>query len=249
MNIDVELAICYLNHTWRKELISFEVDDEDPCVECEIADRAEDEWRRKNPTKDVSAIGMITFEKEPEWLITWGECGDEDTVCPKCGKCTLKTHDHSTECSTCLWHGHNAIRARADEDAGVDITRCSECTPRPKNGVLRLGWEQWVRMFQPIKNTLNPNAPYDGFMFETYGPEYEAVVRAQADLEYPNRVWTLISGEADEITEGWHYVNRLGYFITSEPYDPALQYHVDETTDEDFDDLSEDELEEEENET
>jgi len=90
------------------------------------------------------------------------------------------------------WNGgtHHALPALrlacaqsccAREDA-EDITWCPECEPLPKDGVLRLGWEQWVRMFKPIKNFIDQNASVDGYMFETSGPEYEAVAKARSKI-------------------------------------------------------------------
>lgn len=73
----------------------------------------------------------------------------------------------------------------------------------------------WEEKYKPIKNHLDDNASWDGTMFETYGEEL-AFVKAQA----PNTIWTY--GEEDDkfyIQAGWHYVNRLGYFITEVPFE------------------------------
>ena len=37
----------------------------------------------------------------------------------------------------------------------------------------------------------------------------------------PNRVWTLIEGDSGNlwITNGYHFVNRLNYFITEVPFE------------------------------
>ncbi|CAB4121830.1 hypothetical protein UFOVP26_33 [uncultured Caudovirales phage] len=73
----------------------------------------------------------------------------------------------------------------------------------------------WEEKYKPIKNHLDDNASFDGIMFETYGEEL-AFVKAQA----PDTIWTY--GEEDDkfyIQAGWHYVNRLGYFITEVPFE------------------------------
>lgn len=73
----------------------------------------------------------------------------------------------------------------------------------------------WEEKYKPIKNHLDDNASWDGTMFETYGEEL-AFVKAQA----PNTIWTY--GEEDGkfyIQAGWHYVNRIGYFITEVPFE------------------------------
>jgi hypothetical protein len=40
-------------------------------------------------------------------------------------------------------------------------------------------YDEWIEKYRPIKNPLNPDAPYDGTMFETYGQEYEEVFNFQ----------------------------------------------------------------------
>ena len=70
--------------------------------------------------------------------------------------------------------------------------------------------EQFFSLHRPLPNSLNPDAPYDGCMFETFGDELEHVRRAD-----PRHVWTLIAGDGAEfVRRGFHTVNRLGYFLT-----------------------------------
>jgi len=38
----------------------------------------------------------------------------------------------------------------------------------------------------------------------------------------------MIDEDGSRINEGWHFANRMGYFITEVPYDPHIQYIVDE---------------------
>jgi hypothetical protein len=76
-------------------------------------------------------------------------------------------------------------------------------------------WPWFERKFKPIKNTIATNAPYDGCMFETFGPERDEV------LKHPNnKVWTVIDGEGRDmyLIAGWHIVNRLGYMVSTEPW-------------------------------
>jgi hypothetical protein len=82
-----------------------------------------------------------------------------------------------------------------------------------------LDWEQelddWTVKYKPIKNHLDDNASGDGDMFETFGPEVE-FVRAQD----PRCIWTLVDcGDALYIINGYHFVNRLNYFVTEVPFD------------------------------
>ena len=73
-------------------------------------------------------------------------------------------------------------------------------------------YDEWEEKFIPTKNSIDDNASYDGIMFETFGPELEAVRNADPDC-----VWTLIcddEADNDVILKGYHLVNRMGYFIT-----------------------------------
>lgn len=43
-----------------------------------------------------------------------------------------------------------------------------------------IDWETFVSTYRPLPNPLDNNASYDGFMLETYGPEFDHV-RAQPE--------------------------------------------------------------------
>lgn len=87
-----------------------------------------------------------------------------------------------------------------------------------------LTWEEFEAQFKPIKNPFGEDAALDGFMFETYEPEATLVKAAD-----PMKVWTHIDGDNNctLITEGWHYVNRIGYVLTEVPFDPNCTYEID----------------------
>jgi hypothetical protein len=73
--------------------------------------------------------------------------------------------------------------------------------------------EEWDKTYKPIQNPFDPHASFDGVMFETYGKELE-FVKAQRDAF----IWTYIDGEdGTYIIEGFHFVNRIGYFVTAVP--------------------------------
>jgi hypothetical protein len=78
-----------------------------------------------------------------------------------------------------------------------------------------LNYEEWVDKYNPILNSINDNASFEGLLWETYGEEVKKV------LSYPReQVWTLIEVDDNMIViPGYHLVNRLGYFITDIPYD------------------------------
>lgn len=80
------------------------------------------------------------------------------------------------------------------------------------------GWSAWENKFKPIKNHLSEYK--DEVLFETYGDEVDFV--ANYDNKY---VWTRLQGDmSDLICAGYHYVNRLGYYITEVPWDDDMDY-------------------------
>lgn len=95
------------------------------------------------------------------------------------------------------------------------------------NQHLELNEDDFADRFKPIANHLNPNASFDwgqgfGTLFETYDEELD-FVRSQ---RYSN-IWTLLSGDdGDSIASGFHFVNRLGYFITAEAVPDGVTYDV-----------------------
>lgn len=77
-----------------------------------------------------------------------------------------------------------------------------------------INYDEWVNYYRPHRNHLDEHASFNGTMFETFGDEF-AYVRA---FDY-NRVWTFISDvDGDRIEPGMRIVDRLGYFITDEPW-------------------------------
>lgn len=101
--------------------------------------------------------------------------------------------------------------------------------------------DAWVDIFKPI---VNPNNDWDGCSysaFETYGEDYE-FVKAQDN----NKIWTEVDGdEGTYIVAGWHFVNRIQYYITENPWEdeytevPSWCYRTcdcqDETEDGEYD--------------
>ncbi|WP_347990065.1 hypothetical protein [Methylomonas sp. AM2-LC] len=61
--------------------------------------------------------------------------------------------------------------------------------------------------------TITANGREYGTLFNTYGAEHEHVKAIAAN--HNSKVWTLIEVDGKSFIEsGYHYVNRLGYFIT-----------------------------------
>lgn len=72
------------------------------------------------------------------------------------------------------------------------------------------GWDEWAEKFKPQDNHFNGQ----GKMYETYGEEYEYVKSI-----HPNFVWTYVDGDMSSlIIAGHHWVNRIGYYITENPW-------------------------------
>jgi len=92
------------------------------------------------------------------------------------------------------------------EQAIPDTNPAQAALPKRK----RISYEKWLVKYRPIKNTYDSNAPYDGYMFETYGAELEFIRNQPAA-----NVWTLVDCDGKLfICDGFHFVNRLGYFAT-----------------------------------
>jgi hypothetical protein len=88
----------------------------------------------------------------------------------------------------------------------------------------RMYLSTWEKLFIPEKNHITKNGDT---MFGIDGDEYEYV--KETLRKSPHRVWTLVDGYFGGncfIVEGWHFVNRLGYYITKNPYDPDSTYEV-----------------------
>jgi len=80
--------------------------------------------------------------------------------------------------------------------------------------------ELWFEKFKPIENTFEHAFwEYNGknYAFETLGTGMTEVLKVARTN--PNLVWTLI--ECDDgmyISPGYHFVNRMGYFICQVPF-------------------------------
>lgn len=85
--------------------------------------------------------------------------------------------------------------------------------------------DQWEDTYQPIQNTIDEYASWNGQMFDTYGND-ENIVIGVATLE-PRRVWTLVDTDNGySIINGMHWVNRVGYFITEKQWDTGATIEV-----------------------
>jgi hypothetical protein len=101
---------------------------------------------------------------------------------------------------------------------------------------IEMSFEDWVKEYKPIYNHIDPNASFqdesdNGLMFETYGDEVEFV-----KSQDPAKIW--MYGDGDDggsyIWNGWHIVNRIGYFVTEVPCPPdtTIQIQIGESPEE-----------------
>jgi hypothetical protein len=88
---------------------------------------------------------------------------------------------------------------------------------------IEMDFDEWCETYKPIPNNIVEDSSFDGTMFETYGAEYEFVKKAD-----PAYIW--MYGDGDDggtyIWNGWHIVNRIGYFITEVPCPPDTDMQV-----------------------
>jgi hypothetical protein len=81
-----------------------------------------------------------------------------------------------------------------------------------------MDWDSWIDQYKPIKDKQG-----EPVMFETYGKDLDTVLGT-----HPRYVWTYLEGDSGSlITEGYHLVNRLGYYITENPSQDDTEYEID----------------------
>lgn len=93
----------------------------------------------------------------------------------------------------------------------------------------RITFDQWEEQYKPTTNTLDSEASFNdgtgGLMFETFGKEHEAVISVAT--REPRRVWTLVDcDEGQVIINGYHQVNRVGYFVTENAWPSGTDIDV-----------------------
>ena len=99
------------------------------------------------------------------------------------------------------------------------------------NNFIELTFEEADEQFKFIPNNYDEYSSFDGLMFETYGDEVE-FVKSQS----PDKIW--MYGDGDDggsyIWNGWHIVNRIGYFVTEVPCPPdtTIQIQVGDSPEE-----------------
>ena len=85
-----------------------------------------------------------------------------------------------------------------------------------------MNYDEFIEKYKPIQNPFC-NAPFDGMTFETYGDEIDFV-----KLQDKNKICTIIDENDDlYIIDGYHFINRLGYFILNEPCYEEINILID----------------------
>ena len=108
-----------------------------------------------------------------------------------------------------------------DQDESV-----TNSTP-PSHESISLSEDEFEKLYPLIENHLNPSAGWSvgngrGCLFETFGDELEFVTSQD-----PSKVWTLVDyDEGSCIISGFHFVNRVGYLISTVPVDPNVNVEV-----------------------
>ena len=105
---------------------------------------------------------------------------------------------------------------------------------------IELTWDEWEEKFKPIKNHITkypePEAEYSSF--ETYGAEVEYVQTKIDD----RLVWTFGDGDmCTYLSSGYHYINRISYYVCTVPYEEDTEYQIIVSTEEECKCYSEDE--------
>lgn len=93
--------------------------------------------------------------------------------------------------------------------------------------------EEWEEQYTPMRNHMNPEASWNGTMFETYGDEVKFIYDFDS-----THIWTYCDGDdgGTYLVSGRHYVNRIGYFITEVPvpFDDLIEVMVSPPDDEEI---------------
>ena len=88
--------------------------------------------------------------------------------------------------------------------------------------------DEWESEYQPVDNTGDEYASWNGQMFETYGDDHNTVL-AVATRE-PRRVWTLVDTDNGQvIMNGYHQVNRIGYIVTEREWELGATINIEVT--------------------
>jgi hypothetical protein len=79
-----------------------------------------------------------------------------------------------------------------------------------------LTYDEWFDKYQPITNEFTG---YGEYHFETFGEEYDFVKNSPENV-----IWTEVDGDSGTyIVNGWHFVNRIHYYVTKFACDELVE--------------------------
>jgi hypothetical protein len=77
-------------------------------------------------------------------------------------------------------------------------------------------YDEFLEKYKPVNNHIRLDSPFDNKMFETYDGELSFV---KSNIKN-GTVWTIVENNDDMwVIPGMFYINRIGYFVTEEPYE------------------------------
>lgn len=93
------------------------------------------------------------------------------------------------------------------------------------SGFREMMFDDWVKEFRPrsrksdLAQLLTDNWYMDDYLHEPEDLENK--------LFRPDYVWTYqAQGNEEWIANGYHLINRMGYFITEKPREPNVEYEI-----------------------
>jgi len=87
-------------------------------------------------------------------------------------------------------------------------------------------FETWQKRYQPVFNHLTKHTAIEGHVFIPSGADLD-YVRSQSS----DKVWSFIVCDEGRrpawlISEGYHFVNLMGYLVTQNSFDTARTYAI-----------------------
>lgn len=94
------------------------------------------------------------------------------------------------------------------------------------NNNKQLSDDVFFEKYTCVENPYTEGGSFNNCMFETYGEEYQLVVK-QVGL-YPASVWTIIDNNDGwyGIVAGYHWINRQGYLITEQEWENEYEEYT-----------------------
>jgi hypothetical protein len=89
-------------------------------------------------------------------------------------------------------------------------------------------YNEWEESYTLVPNMSNDEQGFWGCMSETFGEDLE-----QVKTYPPNQIWTLVDNNPNsvylDIVSGFHLFNRMGYFVTEEPWEGEVTVSNDKS--------------------